>query len=214
MLRNKTNQGSYPQDNKGNNSGSSPSRMDLRLGEQLVFVPELLPVAANDVCGDAAITAGQIPWSHEAIADETAFGEMFSFAFVCEESRVSRGGWGSPSSNNLILSLQREGVFCINTSNRTPVQSRDPKDVVNYNFRFGYSNAGIPKQQPREKTKPNVNPNLGEKNCNWLSGKSKDSKCRKSHGHNCHDLARAGSKKLRIHTISFTQSAPEVGAAL
>lgn len=214
MLRNKAKNCSRTEKQKNGNASGRPSSNYYRFVSELVLVSELFPVASNNVGGNSAVATGQVSWADETFADETTFRKMFGFALVGKEARVSRRGWCSPSAHNSAVGFQGEGVLGVYALNGTPVQSGKSKDVVNNNFRFGNFNAWIPEQQPSEKSKPNVNPDLGQQNGERFGSKSKGTNGRKGHGQNGHNLARAGSKNLRIHSVSFTQSAPEVGAAL
>jgi hypothetical protein len=139
---------------------------------------------------------------------------MFRFTLDGEEAGVSRWGWSSPSSHNSFVGFQGERVLGVYAFDGTPIQSGKSKDVVNNNFGFGNFDAWIPEKQPGEKAKPNVDPDVSQQNCDRFGGKRDSANGRKGHGQNGHDFARAGSQQLGIHTVSFTQSAVEVGAAL
>ena len=214
MLRNKSNCSSRAQNHEYNYAGSRPSRDNQGLCTKLVFVSKLFPVASDYIGGNSAIAAGQISRSHQAVSNETAFRKMLGFTFVGEKSGVSRWSWSSPSTNDSTVSFQGQRVLGVDASYGTPVQSGKSKDVVDNNFGFGNSDAWIPEQQPGKKAKPNVDPDIYQQNGDWFGGKRKSANGRKSHGQNSHDFARAGSKHLGIHTVSFTQSAAEVGVAL
>ena len=214
MLKNKANRSGRTQNQKPNYASSRPSSDNQGLCTKLVFVPELFPVASDYVGGNSAITASQISRAYQTVSDETALGKMFRFTFVGEETGVSRRGWSSPRSNNAAVSFQGKRVLGVYASDGTPVQSSKSKNVVDNNFGFGNSDAWIPEQQPGNKSKPNVDPDICQQNGDRFGGKRKSANGRKGHGQNSHDFARAGSKQLGIHTVSFTQSAAEVGAAL
>ena len=212
MLRNKSNGSSRTQNQKYNYASDCPSSDNYRFGTELVFVPQLLPVATNNVSSNPAVAAGQISWAHQAISNETAFRKMFSLTFVGEETGVSRWGWCSPRTHNATISFQGHRVLGVYASYGAPVQSGKSKDVVYNDFRFGNFDAWIPEQQPSEEAKPNVDPDSGNENWKRLSSKGNCAKQGKGYGQNRHDFARAGSKKLGIHPLSFTQSATEEGA--
>lgn len=214
MLRNKANQSRYGQDAERKHSSQNPSSLNERICAQLVRVSEFFPVASDNVSGNAAITAGEISRPHKAISYEATFWKMLRLRFLCEEASVSRGGWGSPSTDDSSLSLQGKRVFGVNSSYRAPAQGGRSENVVDYNFRFAHSNTWIPEQQPGEITKPNVNPYFGEQHAGRLGGKGKDSNSRKGHSQHRHDFARARSNQLRLHVSSFTQSTPQGGAEL
>jgi hypothetical protein len=213
MLKNKANRSSRTQSQKPNYASSRPSSDNQGLCTKLVFVPQLFPVGSDYVGGNSTIAAGQISRAYQTVSDETAFGKMFRFTLVGQESGVSRRGWSSPRTNNAAVSFQGKRVLGVYASDGTPVQSGKSKDVVDNDFGFGNSDAWIPEQQPGKKAKPNVDPDIYQQNGDWFGGKRKSANGRKGHGQNSHDFARAGSKQLGIHTVSFTQSAAEVGVA-
>ena len=212
MLGNKSNHSSCAQNQKYNGANDRPSSNNFRFAAKLIFITELLPVKANYVGGDTAVATGQISWSDKAVSNKAAFGKMFGFALVGKKSRVPRGCWCSPSPHNATVSFQSQRVLSIYTPYGTPVQSGKSKDVVYNDFSFGNFDAWIPKQQPGEIAKPDVNPDFGQHNGNRFGGKRNNTNDGKGHGQNRDDFARAGSKQLRIHSVSFTQSAAEVGA--
>lgn len=214
MLRNKAKQGGYTQNDKSNQSSQNPLSHDFGVFVKLISVPELFPVAPNYISGNAAIAAGEIPRSDHSVSDETAFRQMLSLGPIGKKSSVSRWCWGSPSSNDSIWGFQGERVLGINSPNRTPIQSYGSKNVVNNNFRFTHSNTGVPKQQPSQIAEPEVDPKFSQQHRYWFGGQCKNSNGRKGHCHKSHDFARTGSKLLRIHAFSFTQSAPEGGLGL
>jgi len=214
VLRNKTKQGSYTQNDKSYQSSHNPSSYDSGVFVKVTGVPELFPVAANYISGNTAIATSQITWSHHPVSDKTAFRQMLSLGPVGQKSSVSRWCWSSPSSNDSIWSFQGERVLGVDSPNRTPVQSCGSKNVVNHNFRFTHSNAGVPKQQPGQIAKPEVDPKFSQQYRHWFGGQGKNSNGRKGYCHNSHDFARTGSKLLRIHAFSFTHSAPEGGLGL
>ena len=212
MLRNKSNGSSHTQNQEYNYANDRPTSNNYRFGTELVFVSQLLPVATNNVSGNSAVATGQISWAHQAISNETAFRKMFSLTFVGEETGVSRGGWCSPRTHNATFSFQGHRVLGVYASYGAPVQSGESKDVVYNDFRFGNFDTWIPEQQPSEEAKPNVDPDSGNENWKRLSSKGNSANQGKAHGQYRHDFARSGSKKLGIHSLSFTQSANEVGA--
>jgi len=214
MLNNKTKRSSCAQCQKYHYASSRPSSYNHGLCTKFVFVPQLFPVASDYVGGNAAIATCQISRAYQTVSNETTFGKMFRFTFVGEETGVSRRGWSSPRTNNAAISFQGKRVLGVYASDGTPVQSGKSKDVVDNNFGFGNSDAWIPEQQPSKKAKPNVDPDICQQNGDRFGGKRNSANSRKSHGQNGHDFARAGSKQLGIHTVSFPQSAAEVGAAL
>ena len=214
MLTNKANCSSRTQSQKPNYASSRPSSDNQGLCTKLVSVPELFPVASDYVGGNSAITAGQISRAYQTVSDETAFGKMLRFTLVGQETGVSRRGWSSPRSNNATVSFQGKRVLGVDASDGTPVQSGKSKDVVDNNFGFRNSDAWVPEQQPSKKAKPNVDPDICKQNGDRFGSKRCSANSTKGHGQNGHDFARAGSKQLGIHTVSFTQSAAEVGAAL
>lgn len=214
MLRNKAKNGSYTQNDKSHQAIQNPTSLDIRVFVELISVPKLFPVAANHISGNSTITTGQITRSDHPVSNEAAFWQMLSLGLVGKKPGVSRRRWCSPCSNDSRLSFQGERVLGVDSFNRTPVQSCGSKNVVNDNFRFTYSNAGVPKQQPGQIAKPEVDPKLSQENRNGFRGKSKNSNNRKSYCHNSHDFAGAGAKRLRIHSVSFTQSSLEGGLGL
>ena len=214
MLRNKPKQSSYSQNEKSYHPSKAPSSHDSGVFVELIAVPEFFPVAANYISGNAAIATGQITWSDHPVSNEAAFWQMFSLGPVGKKPGVSRRRWSSPRSNDSRLSFQGERVLGVDSPNRTPVQSCGSKNVVNDNLRFTHSNAGVPKQQPGQVSKPEVDPKLSQENRYGFRGQGKNSNSRKGYGHNSHDFAGAGSKRLRIHSVSFTQSTLEGGLAL
>jgi len=214
MLRNKSNNGSGTQSQKYNYASDRPASEHFRFGSELVLVSKLFPVASYYIGGNSAIATGQISWSNEPVSNETAFRQMFRFALVGKKTRISGWGWSSPSTDGSTVRFQGQRVLGIDALYGTPVQSGKSKDVVNDNFRFGDLDTWIPKQQPGKIGKPNVDPDICQQNGNWFGGKRDSANGRKGHGQNGHDFARAGSKQLGIHIVSFTQSAVEVGAAL
>ena len=214
MLRNKSNGSSRTQNQKYKYASDRPSSNSYRFGTELVFVSQLLPVTSNNVGGNSAVTTGQISWAHQAVSNETAFRQMLRFALVCKKSCVSRGGWCSPRTHYATFSFQSQRVLGVYSSDGTPVQIGNSKDVVDNDFRFGNFDTWIPKQQPGEKSKPNVDPDSAQQNWNGFGDKRNSSKNRKGYGQNGNDFARAGSKKLGIHPVSFTQTSMELGAAL
>ena len=214
MLRNKANDSSRTQNQKYNYASGRPASNNYRFGSQLVFISQLFPVASNNVGSNSAITAGQITWAHQAVSNETTFRKVLGFALVGKKSSVSRWSWSSPSTNDSTVSFQGQRVFGVDAVYGTPVQSGKSKDVVDNNFGFRNSDAWVPEQQPSKKAKPNVDPDICKQNGDRFGSKRCSANSRKGHGQNGHDFARAGSKQLGIHTVSFTQSAAEVGAAL
>ena len=212
MLRNKTKYSGRTQNQENCNASRRPSSNNNRFCCELVFVPQLFPVASDYVSGNSTVAASQISWSHQSISNKAAFRKMFCFTFIGEETGVSRGCWCSPRTHNATFSFQGQRVLSVYPSYGTPAQSSKSKDVVNNNFRFRNFDAWIPEQQPGEIAKPNVDPDLDQHNGNRFSGKRNSPNYRKSYCQNRHDFARTGSKKLGIHNVSFTQSAPEVGA--
>ena len=214
MLRNKTNYSGRAQNQENGNTSRRPLSNNNRLFCKLVFVPQLFPVASNYVGGNSTVAASQISWSHQPVSNKAAFRKMLCLALVGKKACVSRWGWSSPGAHNSTVSFQSQRVFGIYATYRAPVQSGESKDVVYNDFRFGHLDTWIPKQQPGKKAKPNVNPYFGEQNRYRFGGKRNDSYGRKSYSQNRHDFARARSKQLGIHSVSFTQSAREVGAAL
>ena len=214
MLKNKTNSRRRAQSHEYNYASGCPASHNEGFSSKFVFVPKFLPVASDYVSGNSAIAAGQISRANQAVSNKAALRKMFRFTLVGEEAGVSRWGWSSPSSHNSLFGFQGERVLGVDALYGTPVQSGKSKDVVNNNFGFGNSDARVPEQQPGEKAKPNVDPDICQQNGNWLGGKRDSANGRKGHGQNGHDFARTGSKQLGIHTVSFTQSAVEVGAAL
>ncbi len=214
MLRNKPKQSSYSQNEKSYHSSKAPSSHDSGVFVELIAVPEFFPVAANYISGNSTITTGQITWSDHPVSNEAAFWQMLSLGLVGKKPGVSRRRWSSPRSNDSRLSFQGERVLGVDSPNRTPVQSCGSKNVVNDNLRFTHSNAGVPKQQPGQISKPEVDPKLSQENRYGFRGQGKNSNSRKGYGHNSHDFAGAGSKRLRIHSVSFTQSTLEGGLAL
>ncbi|CAB4630093.1 unannotated protein [freshwater metagenome] len=209
MLRNKAKHGSYSQNDKSHQAIQNPTSLDNRVFVELISVSELFPVAANHISGNSTITTGQITWSDHPVSNEAAFWQMLSLGLVGKKPGVSRRRWSSPRSNDSRLSFQGERVLGVDSPNRTPVQSCGSKNVVNDNLRFTHSNAGAPKQQPGQIAKPEVDPKLSQENRYGFRGQGKNSNSRKGNCHNSHDFARAGSKRLRIHSVSFTQSTLE-----
>ena len=214
MLRNKSKNCSRTQNQEHSYSHERPSDRNHRFGPQLILVSEFFPLASDYVGSNPAITTGQIPWTHQSVSDEAAFGEMLRFAFVGKESRVSRWGWSSPGTNSANICFESERVLGVYTLYGTPVQSSRSKNVVNNNLGFGNFDAWIPEQQPSKKAKPDVDPDFSQKNCNRLGGKGNNTDSRKDNPQNGHDFARPRSKQLGTHPASFTQSAMEVGAEL
>ena len=214
MLKDKANRSSCAQGQENHYAGGRPSSYYYGLFSKLVFVPQVFPVASDDIGGNSTVTACEISWAHQTVSNKTAFGKMFRFTFVCEETGVSRRGWSSPRSNNAAVSFQGKRVLGVYAIDSTPVQSGKSKYVVHNNFGFGDLDAWIPEQQPSKKAKPDVDPDFSQKNLDWFGSKGDNADSRKGHGQNCHDFTRAGSKHLGIHTVSFTQSASEVGAVL
>ena len=214
MLKNNANCSCRAQSHEYNYASGRPASYNHGLSTKLVFVPKLLPVASDYVGGNSAIAAGQISWANQTVSNKATFRKMFRFTLVCEKAGVSRWGWSSPSSHNSLFGFEGERVLGVDALYRTPVQSGKSKDVVNNNFGFENFDAWVPEQQPGKKAKPNIDPDICQQNGNWFGGKRDSANGRKGHGQNGHDFARAGSKHLGIHTVSFTQSAVEVGAAL
>ena len=214
MLRNKADNCSRTQNQKYNYASGRPASNNYRFGSQLVFISQLFPVGSNNVGSNSAIATGQISRSHQAVSNETTFRKVLGFALVGKETRISRWGWSSPSTNDSAVSFQGQRVFGVDALYGAPVQSGKSKDVVNDNFRFGNFDARIPKQQPGEKAEPKVDPDLGQQDANWFHGKRSSTDDRKDYRQNGYDFARAGSKQLGIHIFSFTQSETQVGAAL
>lgn len=205
LLRNKSNYGGHAQDNNDDYSRNNQTALNRGLFVKLVQVSKALPVLSDDVSSYTAIATSQVAGSNQAFADEATLGQMFRFALVCHKSGVSRGGWSRPGSENPTFSFERKRVFCVDASNRAPVQPDGPENVVDYNFRIRNSNAGMPKNQPRAITKPDVDPNFCEKQRQGLCGKGYDSN---GGEHNCqysHDFARTRTQQLGIHTVSLTQ---------
>ena len=214
MLRNKPKQSSYSQNEKSYHSSKAPSSHDSGVFVELISVPEFFPVAANYISGNSTITTGQITWSDHLVSNEAAFWQMLSLGPVSKKSSVSRWCRSSPRSNDSSWGFQGKRVLGVDSPNRTPVQSCSSKNVVNDNFGFTHSKAWVPKQQPGQIAKPEVDPNLYQENRYGLRGQGKNSNSRKGYGRNSHDFARAGSKRLRIHSVSFTQSTLEGGLGL
>ena len=214
MLKNKANGSSRAQSHEYNYATGRPASLNYGFSSKLVFVSKLFPVASDYVGGNSAITAGQISRSNQAVSNKAAFRKMFRLTLVGQEAGVSRWGWSSPSPHNSLFGFKGERVLGVYTLYGTPVQSGKPEYVVHNNFGFRNSDAWVPEQQPSKKAKPNVNPDFCQQNGNRFGSKRDSSNGRKDYGQNGHDFARAGSKKLGIHTVSFTQSAAEVGAAL
>lgn len=214
MLKDKANRSSCAQGQENHYAGGRPSSYYYGLFSKLVFVPQVFPVASDDIGGNSTVTACEISWAHQTVSNKTAFGKMFRFTFVREKTGVSRRGWSSPRSNNAAVSFQGKRVLGVYAIDSTPVQSGKSKYVVHNNFGFGNSDAWIPEQQPGKKAKPNVDPDICQQNGDRFGSKRKSANGRKGHGQNSHDFARARSKQLGIHSVSFTQSAAEVGAAL
>ena len=214
MLRNKPKQSSYSQNEKSYHPSKAPSSHDSGVFVELIAVPEFFPVAANYISGNAAIATGQITWSDHPVSNEAAFRQVLSLGPVSKKSSVSRWCRSSPRSNDSSWGFQGKRVLGVDSPNRTPVQSCSSKNVVNDNFGFTHSNAGVPKQQPGQITKPEVDPKLSQENRYGFRGQGKNSNSRKGYGRNSHDFARAGSKRLRIHSVSFTQSTLEGGLGL
>jgi len=214
MLRNKAKNSSRTQNQKYNYASGQPSSDNYRFGSELVFVSQLLPMASDYVSGNTAVATSQISWAHQALSNETTFRKVLRFALVGKEAGVSGWGWSSPSTNDATVSFQSQRILGVNAPYGTPVQSGHSKDVVNNNFSFGNSDTWIPEQQPGKETKPYVDPYFSQQNWNRFGSKGNSTNCRKGHGQNRNDFARAGSKQLGIHTVSFTQTATGAGAAL
>jgi hypothetical protein len=205
LLKSKSNDGCHAQDNKNNYPRNNQVAFNCCFFVELVQVSKVFPILADDVGGHTAIATGQIAWSNQSLADEATFGKMLSLALVSHKSSVSRGGWSSPGSENPSFSFERKRVFCVDATNRTPVQTDGSENVVDYNFRIRNSNAGIPKNQPGTVTKPDVYPNFCEKQRQWLGGKGHDSGCGESNSQNRYNFARTRTQQLGIHTSSLTQ---------
>ena len=214
MLKNKTNGRSRAQSHEYNYASGRPASHNEGFSTKLVFVPQLLPVASDYVSGNSTIATSQISRANQTVSNKAAFRKVFRFTLVGEEACVSRWGWSGPSSHNSFIGFQSERVLGVYAFDGTPIQSGKSKDVVNNNFGFGNFDAWIPEQQPGEKAKPNVDPDISQQDSNGFGSKGDSANGREGHGQNSHDFARAGSKQLGIHTVSFTQSAVEVGAAL
>lgn len=214
MLKSKANNSSRTQNQKYNYASGNPSRNNHRFGSELVFVSQLFPMTSDYVGGNAAVATGQVSWAHQTFSNETTFRKVLRFTLFGKEASISGWGWSSPSAHNATASFQSQRILSVYAPYGTPVQSGHSKNVVNNNFRFGNSDAWIPEQQPGKETKPNVDPDFSQQNWNGFGGKRHSTNCRKGHGQNRHDFARAGSKQLGIHIDSFTQTAAEAGAAL
>jgi hypothetical protein len=214
MLKNDSKGRCRAQSQKNNYASGCPASLNYGFSSQLVFVAKFFPVASDYVGGNSAITAGQISRSNQAVSYKAAFWKVFRLTLVGQEAGVSRWGWSSPSSHNSLFGFKGERVFSVDAPYGAPVQSGKPEYVVDNNFGFGNSDAWIPKKQPSKKAKPNVNPDFCQQNGDRFGSKRDSSNSRKDNGQNGHDFARAGLKQLGIHSVSFTQSAAEVGAVL
>lgn len=212
MLRNKAKNCSRTQNQKYNYASGNPSSDNYRFGSELALVSQLFPMAPDYVGGNTAVATSQISRAHQPLSNETTFRKVLRFALVSKEAGISGWGWSSPSTNDAIIGFQSQRILGVYAPYGTPVQSGHSKDVVNNNLRFGNSDAWIPEKQPSKENKPNVDPDFSQQNWNRFGGKRHSTNCRKGHGQNCHDSARAGSKQLGIHTVSFTQTAAEAGA--
>jgi hypothetical protein len=213
MLRNKSNNGSRTQNQKYNYASGNPSNNNYWFGPELVFVSQFFPVTSDYIGGNATVATGQISGSHQSLSDEATFRKVFRLALFGKEASISGWGWSSPSTNDATFRFQSQRILGIYTPYGTPVQSNHPKNVVNYYFRLGNSDAWVPEQQPGKEAKPNVYPDFCKNNADRFGGKRNSSSYRKGNSQNRHDFAGAGSKQLGIHTVSFTQSAAEAGAA-
>lgn len=214
MLKNETSRRGSAQGKKYNYASECPSRDNHGLSFELVCIPKLFPVTSDYIGGNSAIATGQISRANQSVSNKAAFRKMFRFAFVGKKTGVSGRGWSSPSAHNLLSGFQGERVLGVNALDGTPVESGKSKDVVNDNFRSGNFYAWVPEKQPGEKAKPNVNPDFGQQNSDGFSGKRNSSNGSKNHSQYGHDFARAGSKPFGIHSVSFAQSAVEVGAGI
>ena len=214
MLKNKAECGCYSQSQKYQRASGGPLSFNYGFRNELISVSQFLPLTSDYVGGNSTITAGQIARANQTLPNKATLRKMGGFAPVSQKSRIPRRGWGSPSANNALISFQGQRVLGIYSSYCAPVESGKSENVVNYDFGFGDFDAWIPKQQPGEETKPNVDPDFGQQNSNGLGRKRDSAKGRKGHGQNSHDFSGAGPKSLGIHTISFTQSAAKVGALL
>lgn len=205
LLKSKSKNGCHAQENKYNYPRRHQANFNRSLFVELVQISKALPILADDVSGHTAIAASQVSGSDQTLADEATFGKMFRLALVSHKAGVSRRGWSGPSSENPSFSFERKRVFCVDATNRAPVQTDCSENIVDDNVRIRNSNAGIPKHQPGAVSKPDVDPNFCEEQSHRLRSQGDNSNCGEHRCQNSHHFARTRTQQLGIHTASLTQ---------
>ena len=205
LLKSKSKNGCHAQENKYNYPRRHQANFNRSLFVELVQISKALPILADDVSGHTAIATSQVSGTDQTLADETTFGKMFRLALVSHKAGVSRRGWSGPSSENPSFSFERKRVFCVDATNRAPVQTDCSENIVDDNVRIRNSNAGIPKHQPGAVSKPDVDPNFCEEQSQRLRSQGDNSNCGEHHRQNSHHFARTRTQQLGIHTASLTQ---------
>lgn len=185
---------------------------DLGLLVERARVSESFPVSANNQSRNTGITRGQISGSNQTLTDVTAFGQMFGFGSTGHESCVSGWSWCCPSSYGSSLGFQAQGVLGIDSRDGAPIESCLFENVVDYHSRIRDTNAGVPKQQPGQISKPKIDPTLQEQDTSRFCCQGNEAKDGEGNSDNSHDSTRPGVQSGGIHPDSLTQNSCPEGA--
>lgn len=211
MLRNKADYCSQAKGNENYQSPANPTGRNNRGLTKSVSVSQFFPMASNYVGRNTAVAAGQISGSNQSLSDEARFWQVLGFSSIGHETRVAGGGRSGKGSDYSLFGFQGEGVLGINSFDGTPIQANFPEDVVDQDAGFRNPNAWIPKQQPSEERKPQVNPYFGQEHLQGFGCQSEYPNSCESNCEGSHNFAGSGSHGLGIHVASLTQSTFERG---
>ncbi len=212
MLANKSDDRSYAEHNQEPIADVNRTTDYLSLLIEQPSVAKSFPLSPDHQSRNPRVTGGEVSRPYETLSDVATFGQMLGFGSTGQKASVSRGSRCCPSPNDPLVSLKAERVFSINSGDRAPIQSCLSKNIVDCHTIVGNGNAGIPKQQPGDITKPYVNPNLNQQNAERVGSQGKDSKNRKGYPCNGHDPAGSRVQGSRVHAHSLPHKSKLEGA--
>lgn len=212
MLKSKTDYSGNAQGNQSDNSPEHPA--SLNLGDSIQFSPVAkgFPVASDQKCCNSGITGSEVAGSNQTLANEATFGQVLSLSPVGHESGISGGCGCCEGSDDSAVSFQAERVFGVDSLYSRPINSAGSKNVVNDDTSIADLDARVPKQQPSQISKPDVNPGLGQNQAPGLCCQSNNSKQSKENSGGGHDASGSGVQGVTLHAISLTQPATPKGA--
>lgn len=212
MLKSKADYSGNAQGKQSDNSPENPSSLNLGDSIELTSVAKGFPVASDQKCCNSGITGSEVAGSNQSLTDEATLRQMLSLSPVSHEAGVSGGCGCCEGSDDSAISFQSERVFGVDSLYSRPVDSAGSKNIVDNNTGLTDLDTRVPKQQPSQIGKPEVNPGFGQNQAPGLCCQSNNSEQSEENSGRGHDSSRSGVQGVTLHPISLTQPATPKGA--